>query len=59
MGLFMRLLRSAAGPLMLLLIVSGFYWKLVTKQYTWMDQPDIAYQVLPWYQAEASAVHRG
>jgi len=49
----------AFGPLILLLIVTGFFWKLLTKQYTWMDHPDMAYQVLPWYQLEAVSWHRG
>lgn len=50
---------AAVGPLILLLIVTGFFWKLLTKQYTWMDHPDMAYQVLPWYQFEAVSWHRG
>ncbi len=40
-------------------MVTGSFWKLLTKQYTWMDQPDMAYQVLPWYQFQAAAWHRG
>jgi len=55
----MRRLRPAAGPLLLLIVVTGFYWKLVTRQYTWMDHPDMANQILPWYQTEAAAFHRG
>jgi hypothetical protein len=47
------------GPSVLFLIVTGFFWKLLTKQYTWMDQPDMAYQVLPWYQVQSLAWHRG
>ncbi len=52
-------MRRYCAPLVLLLIVTGFFWKLLTKQYTWMDQPDMASQVLPWYQVQASAWHRG
>ena len=38
-----------AAPLLLLAIIVGFYWKLtLTRQYTWLDDPDLAYQVLPW-----------
>jgi hypothetical protein len=38
----------------------GFFWKLVlTDQYTWLESPDIAYQVLPWYQFQAAEWHRG
>jgi hypothetical protein len=47
------------APLLLLAIVCGFYWKLLSQQYTWMDQPDMAYQVLPWYQMQAEAWHHG
>jgi hypothetical protein len=55
----MRRSSAIAGPIIVLLIVTGLFWKLLTKQYTWMDQPDMAYQVLPWYQFEADAWHRG
>ncbi len=50
---------AIAGPILLFLIITGFFWKLLTKQYTWMDQQDMAYQVLPWYQFQADAWHRG
>jgi hypothetical protein len=55
----MQRFRIAAGPLILLLIVTGFFWKLLTTQYTWLDHPDMAYQVLPWYQFQAACWHRG
>ena len=55
----MRRLSAFAGPAILFLIVTGAFWKLLTKQYTWMDQPDMAYQVLPWYQFQAVAWHHG
>ncbi len=43
---------------LLLLICAGFFWKLVfTNQYTWLDSPDYAYQVLPWYQFQAGEWH--
>ncbi|MCC6859853.1 MAG: YfhO family protein [Bryobacterales bacterium] len=46
--------RFLAGPVLLFLITAGFYWKLtLTDQYTWLESPDIAYQVLPWYQMQA------
>jgi hypothetical protein len=49
-----------AGPAILLLILVLFYWKLLlTNQYTWMESPDIAYQVLPWYQFQAGEWHAG
>ncbi len=46
--------------LALFAIVTLFYWKLtLTRQYSWMDSPDFAYQVLPWYQFQASEFHKG
>jgi len=51
--------RNLIAPLLLLAIVSGFYWKLLSGQYTWMDQPDMAYQVIPWYQLQAEAWQHG
>lgn len=39
--------------------MAGFYWKLLTTQYTWVDHPDMVYQVLPWIQVQAAAWHRG
>ncbi len=45
-------------PLVLALIVTAFFWKLLTKQYTWMDHPDMASQILPWLQYQADAWHR-
>jgi hypothetical protein len=42
-------------PLALALIVTLFFWKLLTKQYTWMDHPDMAAQILPWLQFQADA----
>ena len=40
--------RHLAMPALLLLIVTGFFWKLtLTKQFSWLENPDAAYQVLP------------
>jgi hypothetical protein len=51
---------SAGGPALLLLIFICFFWKLLlTNQYTWLDNPDIANQVLPWYQFQAGEWHAG
>jgi hypothetical protein len=42
----------------LLLIVVGFFWKLVlTDQYTWLESPDLANQVVPWFQFQAAQFH--
>jgi hypothetical protein len=44
-------------PVLILLIVTGFYWKLtLTKQYDWVWGPDLAQQVLPWFEEEARQV---
>jgi hypothetical protein len=48
-----------AAPLALLGLVLGFYWRFLTTQYTWMDHPDMARQVLPWYQVQAASWQRG
>ena len=55
----MHRLSWAVGPLILFLIVTGAFWKLLTKQYTWLDQPDTANQVLPWLQFQAEEWHKG
>jgi hypothetical protein len=49
-----------AGPLLLLVITLCFYWKLIFSgyQFTWLDQPDIVYQVMPWFQAQAVEFHK-
>jgi hypothetical protein len=51
---------ALATPALLLLIYIGFYWKLtLTRQYTWLESPDFANQVLPWYQFQAGEWHKG
>ena len=49
------------GPVLLLLITSSFYWKLTTPdhQYSWLDSPDLAFQVLPWWNHQAREWHAG
>jgi len=54
-----RRLRAIGGPVVLLLIVPGLFWKLLTKQYAWVDEPDMAYQAKPWLQFQAVSGHRG
>lgn len=47
-------------PLLVLAVLGvAFYWKLTLtdNQFTYFETPDLAYQVLPWYQAEARAMH--
>jgi hypothetical protein len=46
------------GPTILLAIVILFYWKLVlTRQYTWLETPDMANLILPWFQFQAGEWH--
>lgn len=48
------------GPVLLLAITVGFYWKIaLTNQYTWLDSPDLVYQALPWVQFQAAELHQG
>jgi hypothetical protein len=48
------------APGVLFLICTGFFWKIVlTNQYTWLESPDLAYQVVPWLQMQAGEWHRG
>ncbi len=48
------------GPLLVVLITVGFWWKLVlSNEFTYLNSPDLARQVLPWYQFEASEWHHG
>ncbi|MEQ1949414.1 MAG: YfhO family protein [Bryobacteraceae bacterium] len=45
-------------PLILLAIVILFHWKLtLTDQFTWLEDPDRANQVLPWFQFQAIQWH--
>jgi hypothetical protein len=47
-------------PVLLLAITIGFFWKItLTRQYTWLDQPDLVDQVMPWLQFQASELHQG
>ena len=60
MLLLMLLRRHLAMPALLLLIVTGFFWKLtLTGQFSWLENPDAAYQVVPWQQVQAQAFQQG
>lgn len=53
-----RLLHHLIGPAILFLLVVAFFWKLVlTNQFTWLATPDIARQVMPWFQLQAGEWH--
>ncbi|HLK47302.1 MAG TPA: YfhO family protein [Bryobacteraceae bacterium] len=54
------MLRNAGVPVLLALIIIGFYWKLtLTRQYTWLESPDLTRQVLPWQNVQALAFRHG
>ncbi|HNY39197.1 MAG TPA: hypothetical protein PKJ41_02330 [Bryobacteraceae bacterium] len=47
-------LSRLAAAALLILLVCGFYWKLLlTNQFTWLYGGDITAQVLPWLQVQA------
>jgi hypothetical protein len=55
----MRRITGFTGPAILFAIVIGMFWKLVlTRQYTWLNSPDTANLVLPWFQLQAAELHR-
>src|SRR5215469_7100585 len=46
--------------LLVLFIVAGFYWELtLTRQFDWIWGPDLASQVLPWFEIQARAWNHG
>src|SRR3954453_18011567 len=46
--------RSWTIGLLLFLTIAAFYWKLtLTRQFTWTRGPDLAEQVLPWFDLQA------
>lgn len=52
--------RNLLGLAAFALLSSGFYWKLtLTNQYTWLESPDLAHQVLPWMQYQAGEWRQG
>jgi len=59
-GFVYRVVHDGLGPAALLfLIVIGFFWKItLTSQFTFLESPDLANQVLPWQQVQAAAFHR-
>ncbi len=48
-------------PLVLLVVFTVlFFWRLaLSDQFTFLDSPDLTYQVLPWYQVQARSWHNG
>lgn len=57
----MTLLRRIVYPVLLILVTLAFHWKLLFTggRYTWLNAPDFAHQLLPWYQFQASEWHAG
>ena len=52
--------RGAATVLLILLVLIGFHWRLtLSGQYTWLESPDLARQVLPWYQMQVGEFQQG
>jgi hypothetical protein len=46
--------------LVLAILAAAFYWKLtLSQQFTFLETPDLAFQVLPWFQLQARAWHHG
>lgn len=55
-----RLWGAVRVPCLILVLVVLAHWKLVlTNQYTWLDTPDIARQVLPWMQYQVGEIQKG
>jgi hypothetical protein len=53
-------MRRFGVPLLLLAMTVGVFWRLVlTKQYTFLDSPDMTNQVAPWIQVQAYAWQHG
>ena len=52
--------RTAAALAFLFLVTAGFYWKLtLSREYTWLEGPDLAIQVRPWLDYQAREFHAG
>ncbi len=50
---------NIAAPVLLLVIVIAFFWKVVlTNQYSWLESPDLAWQIVPWFQYQAVQFHQ-
>ena len=55
-----RLWGALRVPFLLFALVVLAHWKLVlSNQYTWLDAPDIARQVIPWMQYQVGELQQG
>jgi hypothetical protein len=53
-------MRTAAALAVLLAIATGLFWKLtLSDRYTWLENPDQAFQARPWFEYEAREWHAG
>jgi len=54
----MNTLKRMRMPMLLLLITVLFFWRLtLTSQYTWLEGPDNARELLPWFQVQSEQWH--
>ena len=51
--------RIATAVLIAVLIIGAFWRIVLTDEYTWLDTPDLAFQVMPWFQMQAGEWHAG
>jgi hypothetical protein len=52
--------RTVAALAFLLALTVGVYWKLTfSSQYTWLENPDQAFQIRPWLDFPARELHAG
>ena len=52
--------RNVAALAFLLVVTAGFYWKLtISRDYTYLESPDLAIQVRPWLDYQAREFHAG
>ena len=53
-------MRTACALAFLLALTAGYFWKLtLSRDYTWLENPDQAFQVRPWLDYEARELHAG
>ena len=52
--------RAWAAPAFLLALTIGLYWPLtLSREYTWLENPDQAFQIRPWLDFAARELHAG
>jgi hypothetical protein len=52
--------RTPAALIFLFVVTAAFYWKLTfSSAYTWLESPDMAFQVRPWLDLAAREFHAG